>query len=87
MTSLEYSQGFVIISHILFNMLEISVYSIIDSNLFGVEIGGNFPLAIVKYKLIIQIGQINNIRKKLQIDYASSKNDVKSKKVAKVNKK
>jgi hypothetical protein len=29
-------------------MLEISVYSIIDSNLFGVEIGGNFPLAIVK---------------------------------------
>ncbi len=53
MTPLEYSQGFVIISHILFNMLEISVYSIIDSNLFGVEIGGNFPLAIVKYKLII----------------------------------
>jgi hypothetical protein len=29
-------------------MLEINVYSIIDSNVFGVKIGGNFFLAIVK---------------------------------------
>jgi hypothetical protein len=29
-------------------MLDISVYLIIDSNVFGVKIGGNFPLAIVK---------------------------------------
>ncbi len=48
MSSLGYSQGVVIISHILSSMLEISVYLIIDSNVFGVKIGGNFPLAIVK---------------------------------------
>jgi hypothetical protein len=48
MSSLGYSQGFVVISHILSSMLEINVYSIIDSNVFGVEIGGNFPFAIVK---------------------------------------
>jgi len=48
MSFLGYSQGFVVISHILFNMLEIHVYSIIDSKVFGVKIGVNFPLAIVK---------------------------------------
>jgi hypothetical protein len=30
------------------NMLEINVYSIIDSNVFSVKIGEKFPLAIVK---------------------------------------
>jgi hypothetical protein len=45
---LGYSQGFVVISHVRSNMLEISVYSIIDSNVFGVKIDGNFPLTIVK---------------------------------------
>jgi hypothetical protein len=34
-------------------MLEINVYSIIDSNVFGVKIGENFPLAIVKKKLVV----------------------------------
>jgi hypothetical protein len=29
-------------------MLEINVCSIIDSNVFGVKIGGNFSLTIVK---------------------------------------
>jgi hypothetical protein len=29
-------------------MLEISVYPIIDSNVFGVKIGRDFPFAIVK---------------------------------------
>jgi hypothetical protein len=29
-------------------MLEINVCLIINSNVFGVKIGGNFPLAIVK---------------------------------------
>jgi hypothetical protein len=29
-------------------MLEINVYSIIDSNVFSVKIGEKFPLAIVK---------------------------------------
>ncbi len=48
MSSLGYSQGFVVISHILSSMLEINVYSIIDSKVFGVKIGVNFPLAIVK---------------------------------------
>ncbi len=48
MSSLKYSQGFIVISHILSSMLDISVYLIIDSNVFGVKIGGNFPLAIVK---------------------------------------
>ncbi len=47
-SSLGYSQGFVVISHILSNILEINVYSIIDSKVFGVKIGVNFPLAIVK---------------------------------------
>jgi hypothetical protein len=37
MSSLGYSQGFVVISHILSSMLEINVYSIIDSNVFGVK--------------------------------------------------
>jgi len=35
-------------SHILSSMLEINVYSIIDSKVFGVKIGVNFPHAIVK---------------------------------------
>jgi hypothetical protein len=34
---LGYSQGFVVISHILFNMLEINVYPTIDSNVFWCE--------------------------------------------------
>jgi hypothetical protein len=29
-------------------MLEINVYSIVESNVLGVKINGNFPLAIVK---------------------------------------
>jgi len=53
MSFLGHLQGFVVISHILSNMIKISVYSIIDSNMFGVKIGGNFPLAIVKYKLVV----------------------------------
>ncbi len=48
MSSLGYSQGLVVISHILSSMLEINVYSIIDSNAFGVKIGGNFPFATIK---------------------------------------
>ncbi len=48
MSSFGYSQGFVVISHILSSILEINVYSIIDSKVFGVKIGVNFPLAIVK---------------------------------------
>jgi hypothetical protein len=38
---------FFVISHILFNMLEINVYSIIDSKVFGVTIGVNFLFSIV----------------------------------------
>jgi len=34
-------------------MLEIDVYSIIDSNVFDVKIGDNFPLAIVKEELVV----------------------------------
>jgi hypothetical protein len=34
-------------------MLEINVYLIIDSNVFGVKIGDNFPLAIVNDKFIV----------------------------------
>jgi len=44
MSFLWHTQGFVVISHILFSTLEINVYSIIDSNVFGVKIGGNFHL-------------------------------------------
>ncbi len=50
MSSLEYFQGFVVISCILYNMLEINVYSIIDSKVFGVKISVNFLFAIVEYK-------------------------------------
>jgi hypothetical protein len=53
MSSLGYSQGFVVISHIIYSILEINVYSIIDSNVFDVKISGNFPLAIVKERLIV----------------------------------
>jgi len=45
---LGYSKGFIVISHILFSMFEINVYSIIDSKVFGVTIGVNFFLPIVK---------------------------------------
>jgi len=48
MSSFRHSQGFVVISHILSNMLEINVYSIIDSNVFGVKIGENLAFTIVK---------------------------------------
>ncbi len=45
--SLGYSKGIFIISHILSSMLEIKVYSIIVSKVFGVIIV-NFLFAIVK---------------------------------------
>jgi hypothetical protein len=34
-------------------MFEINVYSIIDSNVFGMKISGNFPLTIVKWRPIV----------------------------------
>jgi hypothetical protein len=34
-------------------MLEINIYSIIDSNVFGVKIGENFPLTIIKERLVV----------------------------------
>ncbi len=46
--SLGYSKGFVVISHILSSMLEINVYSIIVSKVFGVTILVNFHFAIAK---------------------------------------
>jgi hypothetical protein len=46
--SLGNSKGAIIISHILSNMLEIKVYSIIVSKVFGVIIVVNFVFAIVK---------------------------------------
>jgi hypothetical protein len=46
--SLAYSKGFVVILHILSNMLEINVYSIIISKVFGVTIHVNFCFAILK---------------------------------------
>ncbi len=45
---LSHSQSFVVISQILSSRLEINVYLIIDSNVFGVKIGANFLLSIVK---------------------------------------
>jgi len=45
---LWHSQGFVVFSHILSNMLEINVYLVIDSNVFGVKIGDNFPFGHCK---------------------------------------
>jgi hypothetical protein len=46
--SLGYSQGFVVISHILFSMLENNIYSITDSKVFDVRIGVNLLLAIIE---------------------------------------
>jgi len=46
--SLRYSKGVFIILHILSSMLEIKVYSIIVSKVFGVTIVVNFIFAIVK---------------------------------------
>jgi hypothetical protein len=46
--SLGNSKGVFIILHILSNMLEIKVYSIIVSKVFGVTIAVNFFCAIVK---------------------------------------
>jgi len=46
--SLGYYNGVFIISHILSSMLEIKVYSIIVSKVFGVTIVVNFLFAIVK---------------------------------------
>jgi len=45
---LEIPKAFFIILHILFHMLEIKVYSIIVSKVFGVTIAINFLFAIVK---------------------------------------
>jgi hypothetical protein len=47
---LGYSKGFIVISHILSSMFEINVYSIIDSKVFGVTIGVNFLLPILKQR-------------------------------------
>ncbi len=46
MSSFGYSKGFFVISHIISNMLEIDVYSIIDSKVFNVTIGVNFFLPL-----------------------------------------
>jgi hypothetical protein len=47
-SSFGYSKGLFIISHIISSMLEINVYTIIDSKVFSVTIGVNFLLALVK---------------------------------------
>jgi hypothetical protein len=47
-SSLGYSNGFFVISHILFGMLEINVYSIIDSKVFSVTFGVDFLLHIIE---------------------------------------
>ncbi len=44
--SLGYSNGFFVILQILFSMLEINMYSIITSNVFGVIVGDNFLFTI-----------------------------------------
>ncbi len=44
--SLGYSKDFFVIFQILFSMLKINVYSIIDSNVFSVTVGDNFLFAI-----------------------------------------
>ncbi len=50
LSSLGYSIVSFVISHILSSMLEINVYSIMDSKVFGVIIGFNFLLTIVEQK-------------------------------------
>jgi hypothetical protein len=49
-SSFRYFIVFFVISHILSSMLEINIYSIMDSNVFGVTIHFNFLLAIVEEK-------------------------------------
>ncbi len=43
---LGYSNSFFVISQIFSSMVEINVYSIIDSKVFGVAVGDNFLFAI-----------------------------------------
>ncbi len=45
---LDIPKVFLVVSHILFGMFEINIYSIIDSKVFGVTNHVNFLLAIVK---------------------------------------
>jgi len=47
-SSLGYSKAFIVISHILSSMLEINVYSIRNSKVFGVTFGVNFLLPIIQ---------------------------------------
>jgi len=47
-SSFGYSKGVFVISQILSSMLEFSVYSIIDSKVFGVTFGVNFLFPIVE---------------------------------------
>jgi len=54
--SLGNSKGFVIISHMLSSVLEIDVYSIIVSKVFGLTILVNFCFAIVKRCVAIANG-------------------------------
>ncbi len=49
-SSVGYSKDFFVISHILLNMLEINVYSVINSKVFGLIVGVYLLLAIVKQK-------------------------------------
>jgi hypothetical protein len=60
--SLGYSKGDFIILHILFSVLEIKVYSIIFSKVFGVAIVVNVFVAIVKY-MFINCKRIVNVEK------------------------
>ncbi len=93
--SLGYSKDVFIISHILSNMLEIKVYSIIVSKVFDVTIIVNFLFAIViymfkKYKWVVaiekfELGIFGGEGEIMQFDYSSSKNVPRHKRFQRLN--
>ncbi len=93
--SLGYSKGVFIISHILFSMLEIKVYSIIVSKVFGVTIAMNYFFAIVKQmsrncKCVVtveklELGSSTREGEKMQFDSSSSENAPRHKRFERLN--
>jgi hypothetical protein len=93
--SLGYSKDVFIISHILSNMLEIKVYSIIVSKVFDVTIIVNFLFAIViymfkKYKWVVaiekfELGIFGGEGEIMQFDYSNSKNVPRHKRFQRLN--
>jgi hypothetical protein len=72
--SLRYSNIFFVISQILFSMLVINVYSIVDSKVFPLIIGTNFLFAIIIERFYDCKHEIEEERMQLRSTYANNAN-------------